>query len=507
MRKTAEAEMQIDTRPPSGDSAFQGSFPADGLLLEQFAKEGNQQAFEALMERHGPYLLGLCRRLTHYTQDAEDVFQACFLELVHKASAIRYGGSVAGWLQTVAVRLSHKARVRRLSQARRERAGAKPEAVSPDDVTWREACQILEEELARLPAELRSPMVLCFFEGQTQDEAARSLDVNPRTLKDRLQRGRELLGQRLVRRGVTLAVLGTLLSGGSAHAAVSTALGQTTLHGATAIATKTPLVGVVSPAVLSLTGSAAWLTGWSLLAVVWLGLVLTSGIGVAIWGSSSSGSHSKVMHTVRRSFRDRQFDAGFFQWSGPRPQRFITREDEGLRITLPAKNGPGQPIGIQLRRPVRGDFELEATVEWLQVPRPAKGFGGGITVYFFLDSAHQDGVWFGKMLDPNDGPVYAVGRRWLQGEERKDDFVKTIPSRSEAGLARLRAVRRGTTFSIYGADGGDGEFQSLGDFEIGADDVSIVRFAVDPAWSPSAAIDARLVEVMISAEEAVGHGR
>jgi RNA polymerase sigma-70 factor (ECF subfamily) len=86
---------------------------SDGVLLEQFTGGRNQEAFAQLLQRHGPHILGVCRRVTSHAQDAEDVFQACFLELGRKGAAISRNDSVAGWLQTVAVRLARKAQTRR----------------------------------------------------------------------------------------------------------------------------------------------------------------------------------------------------------------------------------------------------------------------------------------------------------------------------------------------------------------------------------------------------------
>src|SRR5262245_43703100 len=118
--------------------------PTDGLLLDQFRRQRDQEAFATLMNRHGPYLLGVCRRLTFHAQDAEDVFQACFLELVRNSSSIRERNSVAGWLQTVAVRLSRKARARRQRRHRAETAAPlREDASAPDDITWREVRQIV----------------------------------------------------------------------------------------------------------------------------------------------------------------------------------------------------------------------------------------------------------------------------------------------------------------------------------------------------------------------------
>src|SRR5437899_6364902 len=117
---------------------------SDGDLLRQFASQSDHEAFERLLERHGPYLVGVCRRMTAHVQDAEDVFQACFLELVRNAASISRGNSVAGWLQTVAVRLARKARAQRARRNRQEATGLATEAaVAVEDVSWREVRQVL----------------------------------------------------------------------------------------------------------------------------------------------------------------------------------------------------------------------------------------------------------------------------------------------------------------------------------------------------------------------------
>src|SRR6266542_2649838 len=117
---------------------------ADGVLLEQFINERDEDAFAVLMKRHGPYILSVCRHVTSHVQDAEDVFQACFLELVRKAASIRTQNSVAGWLHIVAVRLARKARARRTLRERRETTATTAEpATQPDDLSWRDACRVL----------------------------------------------------------------------------------------------------------------------------------------------------------------------------------------------------------------------------------------------------------------------------------------------------------------------------------------------------------------------------
>src|ERR1700704_3959395 len=104
--------MGIQSLNRDADSDARDPSPADGWLLDQFIRERNEEAFAMLMKRHGPYILGVCRRVTQHPQDAEDVFQACFLELARKASAISRRKSVAGWLQTVAVRMARKSLAR-----------------------------------------------------------------------------------------------------------------------------------------------------------------------------------------------------------------------------------------------------------------------------------------------------------------------------------------------------------------------------------------------------------
>ena len=136
------------------------------------------------------------------------------------------------------------------------------------DVSWREVRQVLEEEMARLPDDLRSAVVVCLFEGHTQEEAGQILNVHPRTVKDRVRRGRELLRSRLTRRGITLAVMGTLLSAGTVEASVPAALQTATLKGAAAVVNKTTLAGTVSPSASALAGATGLPGGWVVIAAL-----------------------------------------------------------------------------------------------------------------------------------------------------------------------------------------------------------------------------------------------
>jgi RNA polymerase sigma factor (sigma-70 family) len=198
----------------------------DQQLLERFVVGREEDAFTALVRRHGPMVAGVCRRVLRETHDAEDAFQATFLVLARKAASIRKGESVASWLHGVALRVSRKARVAAARRTLRERR-PRPATTEPGDaLTWGELRSVLDEELGQLSTTWRAPLVLCYLEGLTQDEAARRLGWSKSTLRRRLEHGRRLLHSRLARRGVTLSagLCAPLLSQPTAAAALSNAL-------------------------------------------------------------------------------------------------------------------------------------------------------------------------------------------------------------------------------------------------------------------------------------------
>jgi RNA polymerase sigma factor (sigma-70 family) len=199
---------------------------ADRVLLERFVRDHDEAAFAALVERHGPMVLGVCRRVLRHQHDAEDACQATFLVLARRAASIRNRDNLGSWLHGVAFRAA--AGLRRRIARRRAREGPEADVPQADaaDVTWREVRGIFDEELRRLPARFQAPLLLCYLEGKTRDEAAQELGWSLGTLRGRLERGRELLRGRLVRRGVTLsgALLAALLSGRAASAALPAAL-------------------------------------------------------------------------------------------------------------------------------------------------------------------------------------------------------------------------------------------------------------------------------------------
>jgi len=179
---------------------------SDRQLLDRFVRAGDQAAFGVLVQRHGPLVLGVCRRVLGHAEDAEDAFQATFLVLARRAGHLAWQESIGSWLHEVAFRTARKARAglgRHRAHERRAASMPRPEPTPPDDLA--DVGELLDEEVRALPEKFRGPVVLCCLEGLSRDEAAARLGLTGGAVKDRLERGREMLRQRLARRGVTTA--------------------------------------------------------------------------------------------------------------------------------------------------------------------------------------------------------------------------------------------------------------------------------------------------------------
>ena len=178
---------------------------SDGQLLERFTAgdDADEPAFDALVERHGPMVLRVCRRLLDDPNDAEDAFQATFLVLLRQARSIRHTGSLAAWLHGVAQRVAARARVESARRRRIERHAIKQAAERNDDPDRLDLEALIDVELARLPRKYREPIVLCYLEELTHEGAADRLGWPVGTVRGRLARARDLLRSRLIRRGIT----------------------------------------------------------------------------------------------------------------------------------------------------------------------------------------------------------------------------------------------------------------------------------------------------------------
>ncbi|MCI0380397.1 MAG: sigma-70 family RNA polymerase sigma factor [Gemmataceae bacterium] len=237
---------------------------SDRELLARFVQASDESAFTMLVERHGPLVLGVCRRALGHHHDAEDACQATFLVLARKAASIRKTASLSSWLHSVACRMAVSLKRDQARRRRREKnrgagilACRQTGMSAPQDkeLTWSQAQALLDQELDLLPPKYRTPLILCYLDGKTRDEAAHELGVSIGSLHGLLERGRTQLRDRLTRRGVTLpaALLSTSLGMCGNAAALSPTLVVASAHAALALATGQPLAaGLVSSQVLSL---------------------------------------------------------------------------------------------------------------------------------------------------------------------------------------------------------------------------------------------------------------
>jgi RNA polymerase sigma factor (sigma-70 family) len=264
----------------------------DRALLEDFLAERSEVAFAALVRRHGPMVLGLCRRLLRNEHDAEDVFQATFLVLACKAAALRRPESLGSWLFGVACRLARKARTCAGRRLRHERRASPRLAADPfDDLAGREAQALLDRELERLPEKYRAPVVLCGLEGLARDEAAHRLGLPLPTLKSRLEEARARLRARLGSQGLALsAALAALVAGAPASAAVPALLLRTTVQAAVAVTAEGAAAAVpATVAALAQAGLRPWLLP-RLTAVAVILLALGAGGGLAVYRATATAA-------------------------------------------------------------------------------------------------------------------------------------------------------------------------------------------------------------------------
>jgi RNA polymerase sigma factor (sigma-70 family) len=230
----------------------------DGQLLERFMArrdEGGECAFAALVDRHGPMVLGVCRRILRDPHDAADAFQATFLILIRKANSVRVTDSLGRWLYGVSRRVALQARAASVRRSSREVSGSEALAVSAPEPDGAERLAALDEEIARLPEKYRAAVLLCDLGRLTHEAAARQLCCPVGTVESRLSRGRSLLRERLARRGLAPAALGlvSVLSVRSGAAELPPALAETTVRAARALATGEAVVaGLVSESIACL---------------------------------------------------------------------------------------------------------------------------------------------------------------------------------------------------------------------------------------------------------------
>jgi RNA polymerase sigma factor (sigma-70 family) len=311
----------------------------DRDLVARFRASADEAAFAALVARHGPAVLGVCRRVLSDPHAAEDAFQATFLTLARRAGGVRNPSAVGCWLHGVAFRVASKLRGR---LARLPRTGDVPEVPTPgDDVSWREVRRVLDEEVTRLPDRLRLPVLLCYFEGKTRDEAAEALGCKVTTLRGRLEDGRDRLRTRLARRGVELSAALLAVSTAADAPAVDEALVQSTVSAACGVAGS----GVATAARLALL------------------VVLALGLGSTLILSPGQGKQAPAPETPKADPPPKAADP-------PKPPEW--GEPSGdfrlrLRAPSPVKVGEGPELVTELKFAGKGGRFIPRSPEMLEV--------------------------------------------------------------------------------------------------------------------------------------------
>jgi len=223
---------------------------SEATLLGRFVSDRDETALAAIVARHGPMVLGVCRRLLRDEHDVEDAFQATFLVLVRRAGAIRDGDRVGPWLYGVAHRVAVRARAntarRQVHERTSEAVVREAPAPPPADAAQPELRTVLDDELARLPDWMRIPLVLCYLEGLTHEEAAQRLGWRIGTVRSRMARARDRLRRRLSRHGfpgdeatLTALLAPQTISTTLLDATVSASLGYASRSAASAVTSTT----------------------------------------------------------------------------------------------------------------------------------------------------------------------------------------------------------------------------------------------------------------------------
>ncbi len=347
---------------------------SDGQLLERFTTghgELRELAFAALVERHGPFVLRVCRSILRDENAAEDAFQATFLALARKAGSLWARDSLAPWLHRAAYRAAVHDRSAIIRRRSHEHAAAtlRPESVAPphhghgDDIE-----RIIHEEIDRLPGRFRLAIVLCDLEGRTHEQAARHLGCAVGTVKSRLARGRKRLRGQLVRRGMApAAAVAAASAGGAARAAVPTGLAESTVVYATTASAVPTSVAVISEGVLRsmfLSKIKLMMTAAAVMAALAAGAVALaqSGIGKPKDGTGNpqhADSPSWTYHILVSRDGEPPRKVAVVEMTGDTPIRV---DAPGALILIQPKRD-GEPDGQTAAERRDGDVRVQVTHE------------------------------------------------------------------------------------------------------------------------------------------------
>lgn len=292
------------------DGTFTGL--SDREILGRYVDDRDSAAFEAILARHGGMVANVCRRILRNPEDAADAYQATFLALACRAESLRVAESLGPWLYRVASRIAARSRADRRRRVERERTGGpfpEPSASAVHSLDCDEMTRIVHEELARLPERLQGPIVLCYLEGMTHEQAARQLGCPVGTVRSRLARARDRLRGRMTSRGLAPdAVLTGLLSTEAGASAISpsihVSLVKTAAHLAAGTASLRSGCGVPERVVVLLEGVLRMFrwkqAAGAVAAMAMAGVVVTVAGMTVLAGSSSQGDEPTSRTTAVR---------------------------------------------------------------------------------------------------------------------------------------------------------------------------------------------------------------
>jgi RNA polymerase sigma factor (sigma-70 family) len=376
-------------------------------LLHRFATRGDEAAFSAIVARHGPMVLGVCRRALRDPYDVEDAFQATFLVFVRKAGSIRDGDALGPWLHGVARRVAARARVLSIRRRDNERTGVDLDPAGPEPDAGRDEIRALvDEEIGRLPERYRGPIILCDLEGCTQPEAAGRLGWTEGSLRGRLARARELLRSRLVRRGL-VAPAGAIVGLNVTDSAAAARMGESLARAAISAAAG-KVEGVSTTAVALAKEVVEAMTRFKVLSV---------GLAAVVTGVSLTGAGAIVVRATKASSPQQGQDPTATR-TAPNPAdrpatRIVARQtQEGILLGLPPEDESDKPK-----------------------PPPPKGRPPGI----------RDLTIPGSELKNPPPPEPADARRIAVGDTIIVEVLEALPGRSISGE---RPVRSDGTISL-----------------------------------------------------------
>ena len=418
----------------------------DAALVSAFVRGRDEAAATELVRRHGPMVLGVCRRI--HAGEADDAFQAVWLVFSRHAGRVKPPGAVAAWLHGVAVKVATKARTQSSTRRRRLMATPVPGPVLPPAADPLLSA-VLDEELARLPDKYRRAVLLCDLGGKTRVEAAAELGWPEGTVATRLAKGRELLATRLKRRGITLPAVGlaAALAPQATAVPVPAALGLTAVRVLLGTATLPPAVLPLADA----TGAGMYPATWKLAAFGLLAAVGITAGGIGLAPSGKPGDDKKpadapdasewVLKSVHTDHGQMVYDAAF----SPDGKTFATAGADGRvfvwdtasrtvrhRIEVVKNLPPPGPATVPPFDPLKGPRP--------SLPDPGKRVAGtpppGMNLRFAADGQLRVNYMSEKGSPEHAGFDPATGKQVSVGV--RGDDVAEVMHRSDTGLTFRR---------------------------------------------------------------------